>query len=224
MNDPGKLVTTGGLWFLAAIAVMLSGIIVCAIAGKRKDRETREVSTAQPRKGSFRVGLILCVVAGVLSGLVNFALIYGTEITQQAQRAGADPLSAINALWALVFTSNYLANVGYCSYLLLRNRSIGKFFEKGTGTYWLRAILMGILWAGGVVIYGVGAYKLGRYGAFIGFPALLAVSMLTGNTVGWLGGEWHGADARSVRTMFVGIGLLLVAIAFLANANRLMSQ
>jgi L-rhamnose-H+ transport protein len=170
------------------------------------------------------VGLILCIVAGVLSGLVNFALIYGTEITQQARQAGADPLSAINALWALVFTANYLANVIYCLYLALRNRTMGKFFEPGTGTYWLRAIVMGGLWSGGIVVYGVGAYKLGKYGAFIGFPALLAGAILTGNVVGWISGEWKGADAKASRTMFAGIGLLLVAIIFLANANRLMSQ
>jgi len=224
MNEPGKLVTTGGFWFLAAMAVMLFGIVVCSLAGKQKEKVQSAAPTAQPRKGSFRVGLILCIVAGVLSGLVNFALIYGTEITQQARQAGADPLSAINALWALVFTANYLANVIYCLYLARRNRTMGKVVEPGTGTYWLRAIVMGGLWSGGIVVYGVGAYKLGKYGAFIGFPALLAGAILTGNVVGWISGEWKGADAKASRTMFAGIGLLLVAIIFLANANRLMSQ
>jgi L-rhamnose-H+ transport protein len=224
MNEPKKLLTTGGLWFLMAIAVMIFGIVVCAIAGNRKEKKAGDLAAAQVRKRSFRFGLILCIVAGVLSGLVNFALIYGTEITQQAQRSGAGPLSAINALWALVFASNYAANVGYCVYLVLRNKSIGQLFQKGVGTYWARAVLMGILWSGGVVVYGIGAYKLGRYGAFIGFPALLAVSILTGNVIGWLGGEWKQADRKTSEIMFAGIGLLLVAIAFLANANRLMSQ
>lgn len=224
MNEPGKLITTGGLWFLAAMAVMILGIIVCAIAGKRKERAASGTPAAHSKKGSFRLGLILCILAGVLSGLVNFALIYGTEITQNAQRSGADAMSAINALWALVFTSNYLANVGYCLYLLLRNGTTAKLFEKGTGSYWLRAIVMGVLWSGGIVVYGVGAYKLGRYGAFIGFPALLAAAILTGNIVGWLSGEWKSANAGALRAMYAGIGLLLVAIVFLANANRLMSQ
>ncbi|MGH9702916.1 MAG: L-rhamnose/proton symporter RhaT [Candidatus Acidiferrales bacterium] len=224
MNEPGKLITTGGLWFLAAMAVMILGIIVCAIAGKRKESAASGTPAAHSKQGSFRLGLILCIVAGVLSGLVNFALIYGTEITQNAQHSGADAMSAINALWALVFTSNYLANVGYCLYLLLRNGTAAKLFEKGTGSYWLRAIVMGVLWSGGIVVYGVGAYKLGRYGAFIGFPALLAAAILTGNIVGWLSGEWKSANAGALRAMYAGIGLLLVAIVFLANANRLMSQ
>jgi L-rhamnose-H+ transport protein len=224
MNEPGKLATMGGIWFLMAIMIMIAGIAVCAIAGNRKQKSAPAMPADQKPKHSFRLGLTLCVLAGVLSGLVNFALIYGTEITQKAQGMGAGPLSAINALWALVFTANYLANVGYCIYLILRNGSVGQLFEKGTVTYWGRAILMGILWAGGVVVYGAGAYKLGRYGAFIGFPALLAASILTGNIIGWLAGEWRGVDRKASRVMFSGIGLLLVAIVFLANANRLLSQ
>jgi L-rhamnose-H+ transport protein len=224
MNEPSKLLTTGGLWFSAAMSVMLLGIIVCAVAGNLKARAASPTPTNQSKKGSFGIGLILCILAGVLSGLVNFAFIYGTEITQHAQHSGADPLSAINALWALVFTANYLANVGYCVYLMVRNGTVRKLFESGTGSYWLRAILMGVFWSGGIVVYGVGAYKLGKYGAFIGFPMLLAASLLTGNFVGWINGEWKGANPKSSRLMFAGIGLLLIAIGFLANANSLMSQ
>ena len=224
MNEPRKLATTGGLWFLSAMAIMLFGIAVCAVAGNQKEGAASEAPTPRSSTGSFRVGLILCIVSGILSGLVNFALIYGTEIQRQAEGSGSNPLSAINALWALVFTANYLANVGYCLYLLGRNRSARKFFAPGTSGYWLRAIVMGVLWSGGIVVYGVGASKLGKYGAFIGFPALLAAAILTGNIVGWLSGEWKVAGPKASRTMFAGIGLLLIAIAFLANANRLISQ
>ena len=222
MNEPGKLVTTGGVWFLAAITVMICGIILCAVAGYLKESASRAPREKSPKR-TFRVGLAMCIVSGVLSGLVNFALIYGTEITKRAENSGANALSAINALWALVFSSNYLVNVGYCLYLLVRNGTVGSFFKGGTTVYWLRAMLMGVLWSGGVVVYGVGTRKLGKYGAFMGFPALLAVSMLTGNIVGWLGGEWKAAETRSSRAMLAGIGLLLTAIIFLANANRLMS-
>jgi L-rhamnose-H+ transport protein len=224
MNEPGKLATTGGLWFVVAMMATLLGIVVCAIAGKLKSNAVIDVPAAKSRKGSFRIGLILCIVSGVLSGLVNFAFIYGTEITQQAQHLGAGPLSGLNALWALVFTANYMANVGYCTYLMMRNRTFGKLFASGTGFNWLRSILMGVFWAAGIVVYGLGAYKLGKYGAFVGFPALLAASMLTGNLIGWMSGEWKAASPKALRTMFAGLGLLLVAIAFLANANRLMSQ
>ena len=132
MNEPAKLATTGGMWFLAAMAAMLGGIVVCSIAGNLKTKSASEspAAAANTKTGSFRVGLILCIVAGVLSGLVNFAFIYGTEITKQAQQSGADPFSAINALWALVFTANYIANVGYCVYLMMRNGTTAKTIRQ----------------------------------------------------------------------------------------------
>lgn len=224
MNDAGKVLTTGGLWFLAAMLVMLTGIMVCATAGSLKAKTSDQDHSNQRKKGSFRAGLILCILAGALSGLVNFAFIYGTEITTQARIAGADPLSAINAIWALVFIANYAVNVGYCFYLAVRNGTGKELLAPRTGANWLRAILMGILWSGGIVVYGVGAYKLGKYGAFIGFPILVATALLTGNLVGLVSGEWQGASRESSRMMFAGIGLLLIAIAFLANSNRLIPQ
>jgi L-rhamnose-H+ transport protein len=206
------------------MSVMLVGIIVCAFAGNLKARGTNQNATSQARKGSFRLGLILCILAGALSGLVNFAFIYGTEITQHARDAGADPLSAINAIWALVFISNYAVNVVYCVYLLVGNGTAGELFVRGTTGNWLRAIAMGVLWSGGIVVYGVGAYQIGKYGAYIGFPMLLSTALLTGNIVGFISGEWRGANVKASRMMFAGIGILLIAIACLANSNRLMPQ
>ena len=62
MNEPGKLVTTGGLWFLAAMSVMLLGIIVCAVAGNLKAKAANTTSANQSKSGSFGVGLILCIL------------------------------------------------------------------------------------------------------------------------------------------------------------------
>ena len=56
MNEPGKLATTGGLWFLAAMFVMLLGIIVCAIAGNLKVESGGDDATSRSKKGSFRSG------------------------------------------------------------------------------------------------------------------------------------------------------------------------
>ena len=83
---------------------------------------------------------------------------------------------------------------------------------------------MGTIWAGGIVVYGIGASKLGSFGAFVGFPVMLATSILTANTLGFLTGEWKGSDGKATRTMLAGIGLLMLAIVFLANADRLINK
>ncbi len=224
LNNASKLFTRGGLWFLAAMAVLVLGIACCAVAGRRKEMafavEPRKTKKMRP----FRLGLLLCIVSGLLCGCVNFALVFGTEVTHRAIEFGARPIFAANALWSLVFTANYLVNVGYCGYLVGRNGSAEKFFAKGTGGYWLQTIVMGIIWAAGIVVYGIGAYKMGEYGAFIGFPVMLATSILTANALGWLTGEWKGVPMRVSRIMLTGVGLLMLSISLLANADRLIAN
>jgi L-rhamnose-H+ transport protein len=222
MNKPAELLTPGGVWFLGATVVMLFGMTVCALAGRQKET-TGGANVAGRPTNVFAIGLTFSILSGVLSGLVNFALIFGTDVIEHARRNGAGDRASINALWALVFTSNYLVNLGYCVYLLLRNRSAGKYLDRGTAQYWLQAAVMGSAWAGGVVLYGMGAAELGTFGAFVGFPVLLITSIVTANVLGWATGEWKGAPRQTVITMLAGVGLLLLAILILANANRLMS-
>jgi hypothetical protein len=67
----------------------------------------------------------------------------------------------------------------------------------------------------GIVIYGIGASRLGRFGAFLGFPIMLISSVLTGNLLGAISGEWNGVGAKPKVTMTTGIALLVIAIAVL---------
>ena len=227
MEHPEQLTQTSGQVMMMGIAIMIFGLVVCALAGHRKDRALRGSQSASTDdtgiKPSFTTGLILCITSGILSPLVNFGLIYGNEVSEQAVKHGADPGYASNAIWALVFTSNYLVNIGYCVYLYKKNGSGSKFLQAGTGGYWAWATVMGVLWAGGVVLYGMGAFQLGDFGAYIGFPILLISSIVTGNILGLVTGEWKGSGTQPLRIMGGGVILLLLAIAVLGYANSLMA-
>ncbi|MEW5974184.1 MAG: hypothetical protein AB1898_00115 [Acidobacteriota bacterium] len=160
------------------------------------------------------------MLAGILSALVNFGLVYGGEITSHAVRLGADPAQASNAVWALVFTENYGVNISYCLLLLRRHRSTTKFLQPGTRWYWLAAALMGSVWAGGIVVYGLGAVRMGRFGAFVGFPIMLITSILTGNALGYFNGEWDRVTRNTRQVMVAGVSLLVAAILVLSYANQ----
>ena len=137
--------------------------------------------------------------------------------------AWVDPAAANNAVWALVFTANYAVNIGYCAYLAKRKKTFKKFLLPGTGVYWLAAIVMGLLWAGGIVVYGVGTTRLGHLGAILGFPVMLISSILTGNAVGFLTGEWRGTGSQPRRVMAFGVFLLVIATVVIAYSNRLVT-
>ena len=45
--------------------------------------------------------------------MLNFGFVYGTPIKQAAVAEHASQAAAPNAIWALVFTANYLVNAIY---------------------------------------------------------------------------------------------------------------
>ena len=233
MKYPEQLLRPAGFVLMTGIVVMILGLWACARAGRLKE-ESRKVTGMNNvtvghsarneescRSTPFKLGLFFCITSGVLSALVNFGFIFGQSIADAAIRQGASAATATNAIWALVFTSNYVANVGYCLYLGWRNKTLEKFLAAGTGVYWLGAAGMGVLWAVGIVVYGMGATRIGRFGAFLGYPIMLICSILTGNALGVLTGEWRASSATAKRAMALGVSLLMVAIGVLAYSSRL---
>jgi len=226
ISDPAKLATKGGLTLIAAMAVMIIGVVFIALAGKFKEQELSAGKTAgETSKSStpFMIGLLFCLLSGFLSALVNFGFIYGGEIAETAAKTGTSEWAKGLAIWALVFTGNYLVNFLYALYLMIKNKTTSLIFSQGTPAYWLWALFMGIAWPGGIVIYGIAAYKMGAYGAYVGFPMMLLCAILFGNLAGALTGEWKGTSGKPKTIMLLGVLVLFVAFAMLGWSNKLMT-
>jgi L-rhamnose-H+ transport protein len=225
INEPAKLIEPGGLTLLAALGVMVVGVVLCAMAGARRDRELSVDAGSQPAQGPstpFALGLLFCLLSGVLSAMLNFGLVFGDPIRQAASPPEAPNPFAANAIWALVFTGNYLVNAGYAFFLMYRNRTFGLILSEGTPTNWFWAFFMGTAWPLGIVLFGIGAGKMGEYGAYVGFPMMLLVAILFANLAGALGGEWRGTSSKTRAVMVGGLAVLFVAFAVFSLANMLL--
>ena len=224
MNHSEAFVKLPGLVLILGILVMIAGLTISAKAGLMKERDLQSDIKGESRgkhRNSFQKGLIFCILAGLLSSLVNFGFIYGTSLAEASVRMGANPANAGNAILALVFTSNFLVNLGFCIYLLAKNKTFSRFATKGTGGYWIMALVMGILWSGGIVIYGMGTTMIGDLGAYLGFPVLMVVAIVTGNIFGVLTGEWKGVSSGPKKIMGLGIIVLVIAIVILGLSMNL---
>jgi len=223
MQHPDQFARPAGLVLAMGVAVMVVGIGLCGWAGKAKEMSSPAPSPGDGQTGGshFKLGILLCVLSAILSALVNFALIFGVEIRHVALRLGSGPIGATNALWVPAFTGNYLVNIIYCVYLVYRRRSFKNFFQQGVGAHWLWAAFMGVTWAGGIVVYGIGVAYLGKLGAFLGFPIMLISSILAANALGAASGEWRGATPKAKRLMTIGVSVLILAVCFLAYSNQL---
>ncbi len=205
----------GGL--LAGITIMLCGLGLCAFAGNlRSDSVKRATDSRTPH---FSFGILYCIAAGTLSSLVNFALIFGDPIASVATSHNIDRSIANNAVWAIVFSANYIVNIGYCLSLAWKRHTLYELRSESRRHYWLLAVLMGFLWGGGIVVYGLGASTGDTLGPVFGFPIMLLASILTGNVAGAICGEWRLQPASATLAMGCGLLFMVLAIVTLGYAN-----
>jgi L-rhamnose-H+ transport protein len=219
--DPVKLVTPGGLTLAAAIAVMIFGVVLMAKAGSLRAKE-QGASESGGSQVPFILGLMFCIISGVLSAGVNFGFIVGAPIAEQAALHGASPSATGFAIWSLIFSANFGICTLYGLTLAIKNKSFG-LFKKGEPIYWFWALFMGLAWPGGIIVYGIAAGKMGEYGAYAAFPMMLLVSILAGNADGALHGEWKGTSRKPRLWMLAGVVVLFIAFVVMGVANKLMA-
>jgi len=226
-------------WALyAAVVVMIGGIAMIALAGKRKEMELAggavdaasepepNDTPANPAAPStpFAIALVFCVLSGALSACVNLGLVYGKEIGKMdaiAEGHGAPDWATAFAVWALVFTGNYAVNFLYAFALMIANGNLTDIFTKGDASHWFWAVFLGLAWPLGIVLFGIGAGYMGPMGSYAAFPMMLLCAVLFGNLAGALQGEWAGTSARSKGVMLAGVSVLLAAFALLGYSARL---
>jgi L-rhamnose-H+ transport protein len=217
---PDQLLSRQAQILIGGTLLVIFGIVFYAIAGRRRERETVPPNQVAPSSG-FGVGLVICIVSGVLSAMLNFSFLFGKELQDLTLRLGGRPSATANPIWALAVTSGSISSIGYSIYLLQKNRSWHMFYDPGISVgYWFGGIVMGLLWFGSVAFYGMGAAALGSLGGIIGWPVLMAMIIITANLWGAITGEWAKASRRSFAYSWAGMAVLLLAVYIISLASR----
>jgi len=214
-----KLLRLQGLLTVAALALVTGGIALCSWAGKLRD--VQQSALRLEGKSSFGLGLVVCIASGLLSSSGNLGFAFGGEVIQRAIEHGATESMAGNSLWALITIPLFLVNGIYCSWLLKKRKTGGRFLEAGTGLYWLLAASMGLLWITGFVCYAPGVRLLGPLGASVGWATMLSAMVTTANLEGFITGDWKGAGRKAYGFLLSGVVTLLMAIGVVGYANHL---
>lgn len=214
----------GAGWVLAGVAVGALGIAGCGLAGRFKERD---LATAG-RAGEFSLmrGLLLSLLAGVLSAVYGFALEAAQPIIDVAEQHGAGHWKG-NVAYLFANTGAFLTAAAYSLYLARKNRSLGEFVRLGDGTpardlrwnYGL-AMLTGTLWYGQFFFYNLGHVRMGRY-AFTSWAIHMIMLVLFSNLIGVVYGEWKGCRKPTGVAVGAGLGALVVAVGLLTYGNYL---
>jgi L-rhamnose-H+ transport protein len=219
--SPEKLMSAQGALLMTGVVTMLVGISLCSWAGKLKENALKagfEGPNQAPRK-SYALGLLFCILSGVLSACANLGFAFGTEVTSLATKWGTRQQYASIPLWAVMMLPLFLCNGPFCLYLLVRKQSLAKFLLPQTGRYFFLAGSMALMWLVGMLFYGFGANKLGKTGSSIGWAILMSSVVIVANLWGLTTREWRGTGLGPKRTMRVGLLILVVAIFIIGGAK-----
>jgi L-rhamnose-H+ transport protein len=261
MGNASDAGTTGGLIVILGILVCITGVAINGFAGVKRDKSQGggEAEEGSGKKKSMLAGLMVCVLAGVLSSGLNIAFHIGgqaewvggeveiaaykaeqiAEVTKsadipvldkakkiaeigKAKIQGIGTISKIKyknvswqaglSTWTLVFLGGFLSSVGFAVYKLCKNKTWGNFKNVGSSKNLIFALIMGAGHFLCVFFYGLGATAMGELGTSVAFAIFQASSVVLGISLGFLTGEWKGADAKSKRLMFVGLSVLILGI------------
>ncbi len=202
INASGAVHASSAVYLAASIIITLIGITVITKAGLMKDKVQKTKSTVP--------GILLAIISGLCSGIMNVGFDKASVIGELAKNDTA--ASAIQ--WFPVLTGGMAASVICCVVLMIKNKTISTFTEKGAGVRLLKLFATSIVWFAALALYGISSKLLGDYGSSTGWLVFNAIALIVSSFWGLITGEWKNAE-RAKKLLYAGDIILIVSWIFL---------
>lgn len=206
-------VQRSGLLTILGILVTILGISLCAKGGSLRERQLPRGRSKLP----FATGVVLSVVAGVISSAMNVGLAFPNHMFEVAAKYGSSAFGAAVTFLAPYLVGGFVSNFLYAAYLLHRNRTVSRFWAPGSLRSVFCSLTMAVLFVAGIGSYAASVAMLGSFGAIVAWGIFTAATILSSGVWDVLRKEWNG---RAARFMLLGVGVLLAAIVILGLAQH----
>lgn len=203
-------------YILVGVVIMLIGVAITAKAGIKRDALTKKTSSSP----NITKGIIIAVVSGVLSALLNVGFANATPIAKMAEANGVITRNSSLAAWVVVLIGAFVMNALYAIFLMIKNKSFSSFSTPNAGKSYRWAIIAGICWFAALGIYGQGSALMGEMGPIVGWPILLGLSLIVSNVWAYFAGEWKNAK-KPFQLLLAGLAVLILASIILGYSNTI---
>ena len=218
-GDPivGYLGHGDGLVLLIGVCITLAGIAVIGYAGSlRAHNMTEEEKKAAVKDFALTKGLLVALLAGVMSACFNLGLESGAPILEKAKQSGASELFALNPVILLVTIGGFITNASYCLFQNVRNETGRDYFSVSGGTLLnnvLFCALAGVLWYSQFFGLELGKSFLtpGTVMMAFSWSILMSLNITFSNVWGIILHEWNGCSRKTISVLIVGIVVLIVS-------------
>lgn len=209
-----------GLILLIGVCITLAGIAVIGYAGSlRAKNMTEEEKKAAIKDFALTKGLLVALLAGVMSACFALGLDAGGQIKAKAIELGASSLFAQNPVTLLVTFGGFLTNFVYCVFQNVKNKT-GKDYLSVPGKVLVNNVLFcalaGVLWYS--QFFGLGAgqsfFEPGSVMMAFSWSILMALNVIFSNVWGIILKEWKGCNAMTMVVLMVGLLILIFSVFY----------
>jgi L-rhamnose-H+ transport protein len=200
---------------MIGVIVSLVGIAIIGYAASLKNKDmTDEEKKAAVKEFALKKGILIAILAGVMSACFNFGLTAGEPIKQAALDHGTNPLFAKNPVIMVVTLGGFITNLIYCVFLNIKNRTYKDYFSV-SGSVLVNniifAMLGGTLWYLQFFFMGMGESKLPAAMVAFSWSILMSMNITFSNIWGILLKEWKGASKITITVLVIGILILVLS-------------
>ena len=207
-----------GLILLVGVCITLAGIAVIGYAGSLRSKNmSEEEKKAAIKDFALTKGLLVALLAGVMSACFALGLDAGAPIQEAALSNGVKPLFAGLPVILLVTFGGFLTNAAYCIQQNVKNHTGGDYFSVSGSVLvnnLLFCALAGVLWYSQFFGLEMGKSFLADSPLLLAFSwsILMSLNVTFSNVWGILLKEWKGCDRKTITVLVVGLVILVFSV------------
>ena len=207
-----------GLILLVGVCITLAGIAVIGYAGSLRSKNmTEEEKKAAIKDFALTNGLLVALLAGVMSACFALGLDAGTPIKEAALTNGVKPLFAGLPVILLVTFGGFLTNAAYCIQQNIKNKTGKDYFSVPGGIFVnnvLFCALAGVLWYSQFFGLEMGKSFLVDSPLLMAFSwsILMSLNVTFSNVWGILLKEWKGCNSKTISVLVIGLVILVFSV------------
>lgn len=209
-----------GLILLLGVSITLAGIAIIGYAGSLRAANMSEEEKRRAVKDfALTKGLLVALLAGLMSACFNLGLNAGAEIQAKAVAMGAKDIFALNPVIFLVTFGGFLTNAVYCIFQNIKNNTFSDYKISDKSLLLNNVLfcgLAGILWYSQFFALGIGQSFFADAPVMLLFSwsILMSLNVIFSNLWGMILKEWKGCNTKTIATLIVGLTILIFSTFF----------
>ncbi len=207
-----------GLVLLIGVSVAIAGISVIGYAGSlRAQNMTEEQKKAAVKDFALGKGLLVALLAGVMSACFSLGLEAAEPIKKAALDMGSDALYAGLPAILLITFGGFITNAVYCLFQNVKNKTMKDYFGVPSKVFVnniLFCALAGVLWYSQFFGLTLGKSFLTEGSVMMAFSwsILMSLNVTFSNLWGIILKEWKGVKTGTIVVLVIGMAILIFSL------------